>query len=195
MARTQGSHSDITGPRVRAAALRLFASQGYAAVSMRKIASEVGLQVGALYNYTADKQSLLFDLMNEHLQALLEARANASASGDPMDRLQEFTAFHIRYHEERPDEVFIAYMELRNLSPENCVVIEKLRDRYEGELEAILSDGVRAGVFELAEPKVSARAISSMLNGVTTWYRRGGRLSLDEVEAVYWNMVRKAVSR
>jgi hypothetical protein len=34
-----------------------------------------------------------------------------------------------------------------------------------------------------------------MLNGVTTWYRRGGRLSLDEVEAVYWNMVRKAVSR
>ena len=94
MARTQGSHSDITGPRVRAAALRLFASQGYAAVSMRKIASEVGLQVGALYNYTADKQSLLFDLMNEHLQALMEARASASASGDPMVRLQEFTTFH-----------------------------------------------------------------------------------------------------
>ena len=42
MARTTGSHSDITGPRVRAAALRLFARGGYAAVSMRAIAAEVG---------------------------------------------------------------------------------------------------------------------------------------------------------
>ena len=48
MARTQGSHSDITGPRVREAALHLFARHGYAAVSMRKIAAEVGVQAGAL---------------------------------------------------------------------------------------------------------------------------------------------------
>ena len=66
MARTQGSHSDITGPRIREAALRLFAQHGFAAVSMRQIASEVGVQAGALYNYIPDKQSLLFDLMQAH---------------------------------------------------------------------------------------------------------------------------------
>ena len=71
MARTTGSHSDITGPRVRAAALRLFARGGYAAVSMRAIAAEVGVQAGALYNYTPDKQSLLFDLMQAHMTDLL----------------------------------------------------------------------------------------------------------------------------
>ena len=54
MARKQGSHADITGPRVRDAALRLFARHGYAAVSMRQIATEVGVQVGAIYNYTPD---------------------------------------------------------------------------------------------------------------------------------------------
>ncbi|MDA7967244.1 helix-turn-helix domain-containing protein, partial [Ruegeria sp.] len=73
MARTQGSHSDITGPRIRKAALALFAKQGYAAVSMRQIASEVGVQAGALYNYTPDKQSLLFRLMQNHMQELLAA--------------------------------------------------------------------------------------------------------------------------
>lgn len=46
MARTTGSHSDITGPRIREVALRLFAAEGYAAVSMRKIAAEVGVQAG-----------------------------------------------------------------------------------------------------------------------------------------------------
>ncbi|MFT5345991.1 MAG: AcrR family transcriptional regulator, partial [Dinoroseobacter sp.] len=42
MARKLGSHSDITGPRVTAAATRLIARHGFAAVSMRQIAGEVG---------------------------------------------------------------------------------------------------------------------------------------------------------
>jgi AcrR family transcriptional regulator len=71
MARKQGSHGDITGPKVRAAALRLFARHGFAAVSMRQIAGEVGVQAGALYLYTADKQTLLFELMRDHLTELL----------------------------------------------------------------------------------------------------------------------------
>ena len=51
MARKTGSRSETTGPRVREAALRLFARHGYAAVSMRQIAAEVGVQAGALYLY------------------------------------------------------------------------------------------------------------------------------------------------
>jgi AcrR family transcriptional regulator len=69
MARKQGSHGEITGPKVRAAALRLFARHGFAAVSMRQIAGEVGVQAGALYLYTADKQTLLFELMRDHLRS------------------------------------------------------------------------------------------------------------------------------
>jgi len=73
MARTSGSHSKTTGPRVRKAARNLFARYGYAAVSMRQIAAEVGVQAGALYLYTPDKQTLLFDLMIEHLDQLQAA--------------------------------------------------------------------------------------------------------------------------
>ena len=72
MARTSGSHALKTGPKVRQVALTLFALYGYAAVSMRQIAAEVGVQVGALYNYTPDKQSLLYDLMHAHLTDLLQ---------------------------------------------------------------------------------------------------------------------------
>jgi hypothetical protein len=32
-----------------------------------------------------------------------------------------------------------------------------------------------------------------MLTGVNTWFREDGRLSLDAVEEIYWQMVRKAV--
>ena len=194
MARTQGSHSDITGPRIREAALRLFARHGYAAVSMRQIAAEVGVQAGALYNYTADKQGLLLGLMQAHLEELLQARAATRAPPDPVAQLEEFTRFHIRFHLQRPDAVFIAYMELRSLTPDNFAAIEALRRAYEDELEAILQRGVAAGVFAVADTKIATLAVIATLTGVNTWYRAGGRLSLDRVETLYWDMVRKAVA-
>lgn len=191
MARTTGSHADITGPKVRDAALRLFAQRGYAAVSMRAIAAEVGVQAGALYNYTPDKQSLLFELMRSHMEELL---AQPQASGtDPLARLHHFVDLHIRFHADRPDAVFIAYMELRNLEADNFTQIEALRRQYENGLEAILQAGATEGVFEVSDSKIMTLAIIAMLTGVNTWFRSEGRLSLDQVVAQYWEMVRKAV--
>ncbi|MEP4037273.1 TetR/AcrR family transcriptional regulator [Pseudophaeobacter sp.] len=194
MARTQGSHSDITGPRIRSAALQLFARHGYAAVSMRQIAKEVGVQAGALYNYIPDKQSLLHSLMEGHMRELLAAWQAVDETGDALARLERFVRFHIGFHMQRPDAVFIAYMELRNLSDENFAVIETLRRSYEDALEAVMKQGVEAGQFTLPDTKIATLAVIAMLNGVMTWYRIGGRLSLDEVESVYWDMVRKSVT-
>lgn len=194
MARTQGSHSGVTGPRIRAAALKLFAQQGYAAVSMRQIAKEVGVQAGALYNYTPDKQSLLFDLMQDHMAGLLDAWAALDKPAAPLARLEAFTRFHISYNLERADAVFIAYMELRNLTGENFASVEAMRRAYEDALEDILTDGAAAGVFNVPDTRIAAMAVIAMLTGVNTWYREGGRLSLEEVETIYWDMVRKAVA-
>lgn len=159
---------------------------------MRTIAADVGVQAGALYNYTPDKQTLLFDLMQSHLEALL-AQMPDEVADDPLAALQAFVAFHLRFHADRPDEVFIAYMELRNLTAENFAQIEVLRRTYEDRLESILSAGVAAGVFRISDTKIVALAVIAMLTGVNTWFREGGRLSLEEVVAQYWDMVRKAV--
>ncbi|MEX0279172.1 MAG: TetR/AcrR family transcriptional regulator [Ruegeria sp.] len=194
MARTQGSHSDITGPRIRKAALGLFARHGYAAVSMRQIAGEVGVQAGALYNYTPDKQSLLFRLMHDHMLELLSALGELPVQKDPTEALRQFIGFHIRFHLQRPDEVFIAYMELRNLTSENFAQIEILRRQYEDILEEILKTGQKDRVFSVADTKIATLAVIAMLNGVMTWYRTEGRLTLDQVEGVYWDMVRRSVT-
>ncbi|MCG6902604.1 MAG: TetR/AcrR family transcriptional regulator [Rhodobacter sp.] len=193
MARKTGSHSEITGPRIRAAAAQLFARHGYAAVSMRQIAAEVGVQAGALYLYTPDKQTLLFDLMRSHLEELLSAWAAEPVSADPVARLEEFCRFHIRFHLDRPDAVFIAYMELRNLEPENFAAIEALRKTYEDALETILKDGATRKQFTVPDTKLATMAVIAMLTGVNTWYREGGRLSRERIERIYWNMVRRSV--
>ena len=194
MARKTGSHSEITGPKVQEAAQRLFAQQGYAAVSMRQIAGEVGVQAGALYNYTPDKQSLLFKMMQVHMDELLAAWSAEAKPGTPLARLEHFTRFHIRFHVERPDQVFIAYMELRNLAPENFEVIEGLRRNYEAVLETILLDGQADGTLKVPDTKLATLAVIAMLTGVNTWYSEGGRLSREMVEGIYWDMVRGAVN-
>jgi AcrR family transcriptional regulator len=160
---------------------------------MRQIATEVGVQVGALYNYTPDKQTLLAGLMISHLQDVLDAWSNEVVDGGAPDDLEAFTRFHIRFHKERPDAVFIAYMELRNLTPENFEAVEALRKQYEGALEAILQKGVSAGCFAVGDTKVATMGIIAMLTGLNTWFREDGRLSFGEVEDLYWAMVRKTV--
>ncbi len=192
MARKQGSHAETTGPKVREAALHLFARHGFAAVSMRQIAKEVGVQAGALYLYTPDKQTLLFDLMKGHMEHLLDSWQ--VPDGPPSAQLEDFCRHHIRYHLDRPELVFIAYMELRNLEPENFAVIEELRKRYEDQLEGILRAGQASGAFSVADTKIATLAIIAMLTGVNTWYREGGRLARGDVEGIYWDMVRKSVS-
>lgn len=194
MARKSGSHAEITGPRIRVAAERLFAKHGYAAVSMRQIAAEVGVQAGALYLYTADKQSLLFDLMRGHMEEVLEGWALADPGGAPLDRLEAFCRFHIGFHLDRPEAVFLSYMELRSLEPANFTIIEALRRNYELVLEGILQEGRETGDVAVEDTRLAAMAVIAMLTGVNTWYRDGGRLSREQVAGRYWEMARRLVT-
>ncbi|MCO4823677.1 TetR/AcrR family transcriptional regulator [Amylibacter sp.] len=190
MARKSGSSSEKTRPLVRSAALSLFARYGFAAVSMRQIAAEVGVQAGALYRYTPDKQSLLFELMQVHMEELLAAWGEVDPKGAPLDRLDSFVRFHIHHHMDRAEAVFISYMELRNLTPANFAVIEGLRAQYEQVLEEILNAcGAAAG-----DRKLTTLAVLAMLTGVNTWYREGGRLDRDAIADSYVGMVRGLIS-
>ncbi|PJE30901.1 transcriptional regulator, TetR family [Pseudooceanicola antarcticus] len=184
-----------TALRLRKTALELFARHGYAAVSMRQIAGEVGVQVGALYNHISDKQALLYRLMAEHMVELLQAVAAADLPKEPLAALEGFTRFHIRHHAARPEAVFISYMELRNLSPENFALLEEQRQAYEARLRQILERGQAEGVMQIADARIATRAVIAMLTGITTWFRDGGGQSLAEVEEIYWEMVRRLVTR
>ncbi len=193
MPRTIGSYSQNTRTLVRQSAERLFARHGYAAVSMRQLASDVGVQVGTIYNYTKDKQALLFAIMSEHMTELLQAWSREGQSTAPSDQLSQFLNFHLDYHLARRNAVFIAYMELRNLDAANFAEIETLRRQYEDALEQILIAGKNAKAFDIADTRITTLAIIGMLTEVVTWYRPDGRLKLDEVKSRYREMVLRMV--
>lgn len=183
-----------TKERIRRAALALFAARGYAAVSMRDIAEAVGVRPGGLYNHFPGKQDLLADLMRRHMETLLAALDEALAGeSEPRDALESFARFHTSYHIDFPDDVFIAYMELRSLEPGPRAEIGALRDAYERRLRLILEAGRAAGDFTLADAKITTRMLLAMMTGVTTWYREGGVRTRAEVVGFYTDTVLRAV--
>ena len=193
MARKSGSRAEITGPAIHQAALKLFARSGYAAVSMREIAAEVGVRAGALYLYTPDKQTLLFDLMRAHLERLLAAWNAQKSADSPTEQLRKFVEFHIAYHFGLRDEVLVSHMELRNLSPENLQIVQDLRRSYEQALEDILGTGRRERHFVVHDVRVTTMALMAMLTGYLTWYRDDGRLDKTEIASIYWELTKAMV--
>lgn len=191
MARRIGSDGTRTRIAIRDAAIRLIADVGYEALSMRRLAHEVGLGAAALYRYFPTKQAMLFDLLKSHMDDLLSAWADADPGSrpSPPERLRAFAQFHMRHHYSRADSLFLSYMELRSLDAGNFTSIENLRRSYERAIADIVEAGVATGDFRPQDPRVTARAIIALLNGLPVWYREGGTLTREAVEALYLNMV------
>jgi AcrR family transcriptional regulator len=194
MARTHGSSGTATYEAIRKAGLKLIYERGYEAMSLRQLASEIGLVQGSLYNHIATKQELLFILISEHMRDLLHSADLAlEKPRGASERLIAFVDFHVNYHIDRKLEVFISYSELRSLEPQNFEAIVAMRREYEKKLIAILKDGAAEGEFTIADPQAMAFGILSMLAGICTWYNPKGRLSRKQISGVFVEMVRGAV--
>ena len=120
------------------------------------------------------------------MMGLLEALDAATAGiNGTRARLEAFVRLHVAHHLNYPDDVFLAYMEVRSLDSANRARIVALRNRYEHVLRKILEDGCAEGLFRIGDAAVQARMLLAMMTGVTVWYRDNGRLSRDEVVELY----------
>lgn len=187
MSRTPGSNGARTAAAIRRAGLKLIHRHGFAAMSLRDLAAAVGIQPASLYNHIETKQALLYDLVREHMEALLASTdaALAAAAPDPLTQIEAFCAHHLLYHFERKQEVYIANSELRALEGANRTRILALRKRYEGRLIGLLEQGGAAGVVVIRDAQVTAFAMIAALTGVCVWYKPGGRRSKQELVDIH----------
>ena len=197
MSRTVGSSGPATADAIKQAGLKLIHKHGYEGMSLRLLATEVGLQQGSLYHHFATKQDLLFGLIRDHMESLgreTDAVLPDESAG-ALERLRCFIRHHLTYHVERQVEVFLGNSELRSLEPENRRVIVGLRQAYERRLIAILRAGEEEGVLEVVDVQTAAFAILAMLTGICTWYRPEGRVSVAELIEVHTTLILSGCKR
>src|SRR6266567_3270846 len=153
---------------VRAAAVQLFAEYGYHAAPLRNIARMAGIQAASIYYHYANKEALLVEIMETHMQQLnANLERIVREQSDPQKRLYDAIANHVRLHTSYKAEFFIIDTEIRALEGDHRRYILSLRDRYEFLLQELLRDGMERGVFRQSDVKVSSYALFAK-NGRTS---------------------------
>ena len=180
----------LEGPSMReqilAAAVQLFAEYGYHAAPLRDIARIAGIQAASIYYHYPNKQALLTEIMETHMQHLNNGLEHILREyTDPLQRLHEAIAHHIRLHTTYKSEFFIVDTELRSLEGENRPYILSLRDKYEALLQELLQDGMERGIFRPTDVKIASYALIAMCTEVAAWFRPNGRLSVQQEIVMY----------
>lgn len=171
---------------VQRAAVKLFSHRGFAAVGIRELGHEAGLNSATLYHYVGGKEELLISIMATTLQALLDAAKEAvSRSSDPRFQIAHLIRAHVGLSATNPLTSRVTDQEIRSLSSEHQSELVALRDDYESLFGRVLERGMRTGDFDITDPRMCRLALLEMCNGVANWYRQDGALTVAEVQDHY----------
>lgn len=91
-----------TRERVRQAAFELFVRDGFERTTTSAIAKRAGVAAGTIFLHAPDKADLLFLVMHDRLEAVVEARARDLPDGPLLDRLMHLFDGLFRMYGEYP---------------------------------------------------------------------------------------------
>jgi TetR/AcrR family transcriptional regulator, cholesterol catabolism regulator len=161
-----------------------FLRNGYDATSMSEIAERCGITKPGLYYHFKGKQDLLYAIMS-HAMDMLEQRSLADmlSATSHEARLRSILHSHVRLITELEDGAFtILVIEGRNaLRSEDRRIIEHRVESYTGWIRATL-EGLRTeGKLREIDSAVATASLLGLVVWTARWYRRGGRMSGDEI--------------
>jgi AcrR family transcriptional regulator len=153
--------------RIKDAASELFIRKGYDDTTTREIAVRAGVGLGTIFVYAATKRDLLFLIVNDDLQRVVEQAAATVRPERPMlDNLLRTFQLHYRYFAQEPA---LSRLALREMSfyatgPEAKKFL-KTRER----LVALITEIVRIAIDRQAissteSPSLIAQVIFSIYN-------------------------------
>jgi AcrR family transcriptional regulator len=161
------------------AAVDVFAEMGLERATLEAVGERVGLTKASLYYYVKSKEELLGHVIGHVLRAQEQAMAELTSEGMmPEERLRGFCLGHLRSLFGDPAGKLAAQVALSGNKDE---LVRSVFHEYMSGLDAILAEGVAAGVFRPVDLGVARNSVLSALNAVTLWYVPGGPLTVDDV--------------
>ena len=159
--------------RIMVAARELFAELGYDRATLRQIAAQAGLTVGALFNHVTDKRDLIYLIFNEEVEtvaemALAAPRPYQSFSG----KLRSIVEPYYRLFAGEPVLSRILLSEVVVLSPGlHLDRYLRLRERLLQGLRDLVAEAQETGEVKSQEtPEMIARYLFFNLGSSLRWW-------------------------
>lgn len=171
-----------TKDQIVAVAQRMFKQRGYAAASMREIASEVGVEPASIYSHFKSKDDILKYICFRIADEFFEVQEPVSNSmSNPVEKLKRMIAAHIGVIMNNLDAATVFFIEWSFMKEADLKEFIKLRERYEKGFREVIQDGITSGDFRIMDVNFTVRLLFSVMNGIHEWYKASGKVSPDEV--------------
>ena len=151
-------------------------------MSMRDLAAESGLSMGALYSYFKGKDELIDIIQTQSREVVARVFDEyIKEDDDPLQKLKTAIRVHLYLSEVMREWFYFSYMESKNLAkPEQKKAIE-------GELFTeqvfvdIIKDGIKENIFKTESPILVGSALKAMLQDwyLKRWKYSGRKISID----------------
>jgi AcrR family transcriptional regulator len=171
------------------AALNAFYENGFHGTTVRDIAGRVGVTVPALYYHHANKEAILFALLEiASRDTTTRVEAADAAGDDPIERMSLVTEVLVVAGTRR-SRLSAVETESRYLSEPNLVLYNGFREKTERSVRSIVEDGNAAGLFHVSDAATTTRAILGMMQSISRWYDAEGHDSPEAIAAKYVEIV------
>lgn len=174
---------DLRRQEVMDVAAREFAQRGYHATSIDDLIAATGLTRGGLYHYTDSKQALLFGVLDELMDPLLEqARAIVEQPGTPEQHLRRLVRAWVAHVAAHLDHMVVFHRERATLEADpRWEQVRRARRAFERLLAGVLERGQADGSLRMDDPQLVLLALLGMVNHTPQWLRPHGRLRPEQV--------------
>ena len=145
-------------------ATQLFSDRGFAAVTMRSLADELGCSRTTPYRYFKDKADILATVRAAGFARLAERLTSVDSSGDVIDRIRVLGHHYVGFARAEPD-VYRLMFDIRQPNTGPHPILEAEIDRNRQAVRAAAQEADAAGRLS-GDPAVLARLFWAGLHGL-----------------------------
>jgi AcrR family transcriptional regulator len=162
--------------RVLAAAIDLFARQGYDATSVAEVIAQAGVAKGGFYHHFASKEDLLYEVYGDLITRQLQAMDAILALGlEPSATLRALIGDLIESTAASARQAMVFWREQHRLGDERTAEYRSARRRYHDTMIRLVRDAQSTGAFSaVASPETVTFTIFGVINELPLWYRPQG---------------------
>ena len=168
---------------------QLFATHGYEATSLDRIADQLGMHKATLYHYIKSKDEVLYQCIVKSFEDLDEVLAKMHDRKVPvLDRLKEF-ALRLAHAQNNDFGRCLALVGMRPLQLAPDSDLRKFQRKLDNTVRDLVTEGIASGHIKPCNPGLFSAMLFGTLNWVPQWYRDDGRLTIDEIVQAFMAML------
>ena len=173
------------------AAIRLIAQKGFAAVTLRDVAAEVGVAHGLLRHYFDSRDELIASAFDRAVTEELDSWAGLKAHPDADDLLRAVAGWLTA----TPRDHYLVWIDAWSEAPRNPALHASLRRHHvdcEQRLARVIERGVTGGVFSIGDDAASvSRILTAYADGLAVQQHAIGTIDDAEYNALVFAMAER----